>query len=326
MRETTVINEKDKETPEALSDLTSREQEILNLLLNGVSPKEIAYNLNINYKTFDTHRSNLYRKLGVRSIQELMAKYSPDQIKTGGASSDETGQTLKSSENKPAKSRRFRFFIPVGIAVFAVSLLFNGYFLIKSSASPVKFSGFQIKSLANPVKFSGFQMGLGAGTDKQLGGNSTANVYITHEIIDGAGISGVINIEITLVEGEYHTPNVMAYTDYIDFIDQLKKAKGIRFKAMGDGKTWNVQFHTEESPATDWASYEYPFGTVPNQVVAVDIPYSSLRQPSWLSREREPEKVFEFSRERIIAMVFSTSTRFQELGSSSIKIFDFEVY
>jgi DNA-binding CsgD family transcriptional regulator len=299
---------------EALSALTSREQEILNLLLKGVSPKEIAYNLNINYKTYDTHRSNLYHKLGVRSIQELMAKYSPDQIKTGGASSGETGQTPEPSENKPAKGRLSRLLVPVGIAVLAVSLSFNMYFFIKSS------------TVAKPVKLTGFQMGFNAGTDKQLGGNSSASVYITHEIIDGAGISGVINIDITLEEGEYHTPNVMAHTDYIDFIDQLKKAKGIRFKAIGDGKTWNVQFHTEESPATDWASYEYPFGTVPNQVVDVDIPYSSLRQPSWLSKEREPEKVFEFSQKRIIAMVFSTSTRFQELGSSSIKIFDFEVY
>jgi len=295
-----------------LSALTSREQEILNLLLNGVSPKEIAYNLNIHYKTVDTHRSSLYRKLGVQSIQELMAKYSPEQTKTESASSGETGQTHEPSENKPAKGRRRGIFVPAGIAACAVSLLFAGYFFIKPPAKP--------------VKFSGFQMDLSAGTDKHLGGNSDAKLYLTHEIIDGAGISGVINIEITLTEGEYHTPNVLASTSYVDLIDQLKKAKGIRFKAIGDGKTWNVQFHTVESPATDWASYEYPFGTVPNKIVDVDIPYSSLRQPSWLSRERNPEKIFKFSRKRIIAMVFSTSTRFQELGFSSIKIFDFEIY
>ena len=299
---------------EALSALTSREKEIFNLLLNGVSPKEIAYKLNIHYKTVDTHRSSLYRKLGVQSIQELMAKYSPEQTKTESASPGETGQTLKPSENKPAKSRRLGIFVPVGIAVCAVSLLFAGYFFIKSPAA------------AKPVKFSGFQMDLSAGTDKQLGGNSDAKLYLTHEIIDGAGISGIINIEITLAEGEYHTPNVLAYTDNFVLIEQLKKAKGIRFKAIGDGKTWYVQFHTVESPATDWASYEYPFGTVPNKIVDVDIPYSSLRQPSWLSRELNPEKIFKFSRKRIIAMVFSTSTRFQEPGSSSIKIFDFEIY
>ncbi|MDR1839104.1 MAG: helix-turn-helix transcriptional regulator [Treponema sp.] len=295
-----------------LSALTSREQEIFNLLLNGVSPKEIAYKLNIHYKTVDTHRSSLYRKLGVQSIQELMAKYSPEQIKTGSASSGETGQKHKPSENRPAKGRRLGIFVPVGIAVCALSLLFAGYFLIKPPAKP--------------VKFSGFQMGLYANADKQLGGNSTAKLYLTDEIIDGIAVNDVINIEITLAEGEYHTPNVLAATNYFDLVDQLKKAKGIRFKAIGDGKTWNVQFHTVESPATDWASYEYAFRTVPNKIVNVDIPYSSLRQPSWLSREYNPEKIFEFGRERIVTMVFSTSTRFQELGSSSIKIFDFEIY
>ena len=295
-----------------LSALTSREQEILTLLLNGVSPKEIAYKLNIHYKTVDTHRSSLYRKLGVQSIQELMAKYSPEQIKTESASSGETGQKHEPSENNPAKGRRRRIFVPAGIAACAVSLLFTGYFFIKPPAKP--------------VKFSGFQMGLYANADRHLGGNSTAKVYLTDEIIDGDAVNDVINIEITLAEGEYHTPNVLASTSYIDLIDQLKKAKGIRFKAIGDGKAWFVQFHTVESPATDWASYEYAFRTVPNKIVDVDIPYSSLRQPSWLSREYNPEKIFEFGRERIVTMVFSTSTRLQELGSSSIKIFDFEVY
>jgi hypothetical protein len=177
-----------------------------------------------------------------------------------------------------------------------------------------------------PVKFAGLQLGLHADSDKHLGGNSTAKLYITDEIIEGVDVKGVINLEITLAEGAYHTPNVLAITHYIVLIDQLKKAKGIRFKAIGDGKTWNMQFHTEESLTTDWSSYECAFETVPNQVVDVDIPYSKLRQPFWLNRERNPEKVFEFNRERIIAMVFSTSTNLQELGSSLIKIFDFEVY
>jgi len=299
---------------EALSALTSREQEILNLLLNGVSPKEIAYKLNINYKTVDTHRSSLYHKLGVRSIQELMAKYSPDQIKTGSASSGETGQEPEHSENKPAKDRRLRIFVPVGIAVCAVSLSLIGYFFIKSSAA------------AKPVQFTAYQMGLYASADETNGGNSTTKLYITNEIIDGVVVNGVINMEITLAEGEFIVPHAQIAMYNIDLIDQLKKAKGIRFKAIGDGKTWRVQLHTEESLVTNWASYEYPFGTVPNQVVDVDIPYSSLRQPSWLSKAREPERVFEFSRKRITEIHIGTSTDFQELGSSSIKIFDFEIY
>ena len=57
-------------------NLTTREQEILDSLLAGKSPKEIAYTLSISYNTVLTYQKNLYKKLGVNSIQELFAKYS----------------------------------------------------------------------------------------------------------------------------------------------------------------------------------------------------------------------------------------------------------
>lgn len=52
--------------------LTAREQEILNLILEGVSLKEIAGRLGVSYKTIDYHRGNLYQKFGVQSMQELI--------------------------------------------------------------------------------------------------------------------------------------------------------------------------------------------------------------------------------------------------------------
>jgi len=58
-----------------LENITQREREIFNLLLKGLSPKEIAYNLNISYDTVLTHQKNLYVKLGVNSINELLVKY-----------------------------------------------------------------------------------------------------------------------------------------------------------------------------------------------------------------------------------------------------------
>jgi len=57
------------------NNLTHREQEILDLMLEGVRPKDITIKLNISYKTFDTHRISLYRKFNVHSIQELFSKY-----------------------------------------------------------------------------------------------------------------------------------------------------------------------------------------------------------------------------------------------------------
>jgi DNA-binding CsgD family transcriptional regulator len=57
-------------------NLTVREEEILTLLLGGVAPKEIAYTLKISYDTARFHQKNLYRKLKIKSIQELFSRYS----------------------------------------------------------------------------------------------------------------------------------------------------------------------------------------------------------------------------------------------------------
>ncbi|MDR0502218.1 MAG: helix-turn-helix transcriptional regulator [Treponema sp.] len=63
------INKKEK------LNLTPREQEIFTLLLKGTPPKEIGYTLKISYETVHHHQKNLYRKLGIQSIQELFARY-----------------------------------------------------------------------------------------------------------------------------------------------------------------------------------------------------------------------------------------------------------
>ena len=57
------------------SALTKREKEIFNLLLGGTLPKEIAYSLKIKLPTVIYHQYNIYNKLGVHSINELLVKY-----------------------------------------------------------------------------------------------------------------------------------------------------------------------------------------------------------------------------------------------------------
>ncbi len=52
--------------------LTSREREILQLLAEGKSSKDVAITLGISAKTADTHRSNIMRKLGMHSVSELV--------------------------------------------------------------------------------------------------------------------------------------------------------------------------------------------------------------------------------------------------------------
>ena len=52
--------------------LTSREKEILQLLAEGNSNKEVAQSLGISIRTAETHRAAIMRKFGVDSIAGLV--------------------------------------------------------------------------------------------------------------------------------------------------------------------------------------------------------------------------------------------------------------
>jgi DNA-binding NarL/FixJ family response regulator len=59
-------------TETSRSRLTAREREIVQLLAEGKSNKEVAQTLNISIKTAETHRTNIMNKLDLRSITELV--------------------------------------------------------------------------------------------------------------------------------------------------------------------------------------------------------------------------------------------------------------
>ena len=52
--------------------LSSREKEIVDLMINGFSNKEIAAKLFISENTVETHRKNIYRKTEAHSITKLI--------------------------------------------------------------------------------------------------------------------------------------------------------------------------------------------------------------------------------------------------------------
>jgi len=81
------------------ASLTPREQEIFDLLLEGVYPKDIAYKLDVSYKTVDRYRTQIYRKLGVKSIHELITKF-------GSPNND----NIKYYEPHPVKKRLIDLF------------------------------------------------------------------------------------------------------------------------------------------------------------------------------------------------------------------------
>jgi DNA-binding NarL/FixJ family response regulator len=60
-----------KEEPSAFTLLTPREREVLQLIAEGRTTKQIATALFVSVKTVDTHRQQLMEKLDLRSVAEL---------------------------------------------------------------------------------------------------------------------------------------------------------------------------------------------------------------------------------------------------------------
>ncbi|MEE8350550.1 MAG: response regulator transcription factor [Acidobacteriota bacterium] len=58
--------------PEPLAQLTPRQREILQLIAEGQTTKEIAHQLNISIKTVETHRSQLMAKLDIHDVPGLV--------------------------------------------------------------------------------------------------------------------------------------------------------------------------------------------------------------------------------------------------------------
>lgn len=60
---------------ESVSRLSAREREVLQLMLEGRSSKEIGRELVISPKTVDVHRANVLRKLGMNTARELASRF-----------------------------------------------------------------------------------------------------------------------------------------------------------------------------------------------------------------------------------------------------------
>jgi len=58
--------------PEEPTHLTNSEIEIVRLIASGLTTKEIATHKNISFHTVNTHRKNIFRKIGVSNASELI--------------------------------------------------------------------------------------------------------------------------------------------------------------------------------------------------------------------------------------------------------------
>jgi DNA-binding NarL/FixJ family response regulator len=68
----TVRKRPDKPGPFNYEKLTARQREILQLIAEGYTTKEIANKLNVSVKTVDTHRSQLMERLNIHDIAGLV--------------------------------------------------------------------------------------------------------------------------------------------------------------------------------------------------------------------------------------------------------------
>jgi len=67
-----------KKTSDLTAEFTERERDIIRLCREGLQSKEIADRLCISYRTVDTHKRNIFQKLGINNTVE-MVKYALKQ-------------------------------------------------------------------------------------------------------------------------------------------------------------------------------------------------------------------------------------------------------
>jgi FixJ family two-component response regulator len=73
----------DREARSRYAQLSEREREVLGLIVAGLTNKEIGRALDVSPRTVETHRSNLFAKLGAESLAQLIRRY--------GALAEESG-------------------------------------------------------------------------------------------------------------------------------------------------------------------------------------------------------------------------------------------
>jgi DNA-binding NarL/FixJ family response regulator len=60
------------DSPERMTELTTREREVVQLLAEGKGNKDVAVAMRVSVKTVEAHRSNINRKLSIRTTSDLV--------------------------------------------------------------------------------------------------------------------------------------------------------------------------------------------------------------------------------------------------------------
>ncbi len=65
----------DRRSRERFALLSEREREVLSLIVAGLTNKEVGRALDLSPRTVETHRANLFAKLGAASLAQLIRQY-----------------------------------------------------------------------------------------------------------------------------------------------------------------------------------------------------------------------------------------------------------
>ncbi len=75
----------DRDARERHARLSEREREVLGLIVDGLTNKEIGRALGLSPRTVETHRANLFAKLGAESLAQLIRRYAALVDEAGSA-------------------------------------------------------------------------------------------------------------------------------------------------------------------------------------------------------------------------------------------------
>jgi len=156
-----------------------------------------------------------------------------------------------------------------------------------------------------------------AGWELSFDPKSTVRFTVNRENIEGRDRE-VLNIDQNLASGNPRWAEI--FTNNETIAQKLTRSSGVRFKVLGDGKTWELRIPTKETNGGDKAHYRAAIATKNGRVIEVDIPYTQLKQPYW-------GKKTAFIKNNIIGLHFSRHNESPGgAGNSTIKIFDIEIY
>ena len=68
-------NATNRQARERYAQLSEREREVLGLIVSGLTNKEIGRALNVSPRTIETHRANLFAKLEIDALAQLVRQY-----------------------------------------------------------------------------------------------------------------------------------------------------------------------------------------------------------------------------------------------------------